>query len=78
MRKKTSPSWDVANPRVWVQGLNYRAVMERTGQQVGKKLAKHEWLVIQAEAAQQNGFEHLPTFAVAMVRARRLPPSSLA
>lgn len=72
-RKKTNPPFDVSNPRVWVQGLNYRAVLERTGQQAGKKLAAHEWLVIQAEAAQANAFEHLPLFAVALVRS---PPFS--
>lgn len=67
-RRPTSPPFDLANPRVWVNGLNHRASLERTGQQVGKKLASHEWLVIQAEAAQANAFEHLPMFGIAMVR----------
>ncbi|KDN50810.1 hypothetical protein K437DRAFT_273027 [Tilletiaria anomala UBC 951] len=71
-RHKTSPPFDLGNPRRWVAGLQFKAAS-------GHKLTPVETLVLQGQACQQNGFEHLPIYAVALLTGivAKLPPSTL-
>lgn len=61
MKYKSDPPFDIGNPRRWVAGLQYRLAK-------GEKLKPFEHTVLQGQAAQQNGFEHLPMLAAALVR----------
>ncbi|CDZ98143.1 Membrane-associated, eicosanoid/glutathione metabolism (MAPEG) protein [Phaffia rhodozyma] len=48
--------WDNSNPRGFLNQLQKK-----------EKLTKEEKVIVRAEAAQQNGFENLPFFAVALL-----------
>lgn len=60
--RKVQGGWTNENPRAFVARLNAKAAL-------GKKLSNVEEMILRGQAAQQNGFEWFPVWAVAVVSA---------